>query len=330
MSQLHSTGAWPTFVPLDKAKAKVWLLKSAENGDAQSQYNLYISYQTGSEGFEKDDIEARRWLRRSAKQGFAVAQATLAHKFTISAKTSDNPTQYAAAVKWARRAARKGNADGQQILGLVYLTGIGVKRNVPLGAQWLHRCMRQNDKEHSESAKKTFDEMLEGSGPRARLEAAAAVEPKAMKQADEELRREMRERDAKREVRDCQRIEEREARHRAREKVMIAAAAAEQEEEQRGAADSFLTELGGGSSGSESEIEVHSDYDSDLTEEQIAGRRKMVREAKQAFTRAMAAHDRNDGAEAVKNFRKAATQGHAEAQVIAPFLITIVHVLKPF
>ena len=94
-------------------------------------------------------------------------------------------------------------------------------------------------------------------------------------------------------------------------------------------ADGGSAELGGGSSGSESEIEVHSDYDSDLTEEQIAGRRKMVREAKQAFTRAMAAHDRNDGAEAVKNFRKAASLGHAEAQVIAPFLITIVHVLKP-
>ena len=83
-------------------------------------------------------------------------------------------------------------------------------------------------------------------------------------------------------------------------------------------ADGGSAELGGGSSGSESEIEVHSDYDSDMTEEQIAGRRKMVRESKQAFTRAMAAQERRDAAEAVKNFRKAATQGHAEAQVRAP------------
>ena len=85
-----------------------------------------------------------------------------------------------------------------------------------------------------------------------------------------------------------------------------------------GDADGGSAELGGGSSGSESEIEVYSDYDSDLTEEQIAGRRKMVREAKQAFTRAMAAYDRNHGAEAIKNFRKAASLGHAEAQVMAP------------
>ena len=84
-----------------------------------------------------------------------------------------------------------------------------------------------------------------------------------------------------------------------------------------GGADSGSAELGGGSSGSESEIEVHSDYDSDLTEEQIAGRRKMAREAKLAFTRAMAAKERNDAAEAAKNMRKAANLGHAEAQVPA-------------
>jgi TPR repeat protein len=295
----------------------MWQLKSAENGNAQAQYNMHVNTMSGSAGFEKDEIEARRWLRRSAKQGFAASQGTLATQDMISAQTSDNPTQHAAAFKWARRAAHKGDTQGQQLLGLAYWDGKGVKQNVTLAAQWLQRSVRQNDK-HSAFSKDALKTILECNNPRARLEAAAAIEPKAMKHADEELRRETREWDAKREVRDRQRIEEREARHFARDKVAAAAAAAEQDEEQRGAADSFLTELGGGSSGSESEIEVHSDYDSDFTEEQIAGRRKMVREAKLAFTRAMAAKERVDAAEAVKNFRKAATLGHAEAQVIAP------------
>ena len=84
-----------------------------------------------------------------------------------------------------------------------------------------------------------------------------------------------------------------------------------------GDADGGSAELGGSSSGSESEIEVHSDYDSDFTEEQIAGRSKMVREAKQAYSRAKAAHERSDIAEAATNFRKAASLGHAGAQVTA-------------
>ena len=92
---------------------------------------------------------------------------------------------------------------------------------------------------------------------------------------------------------------------------------AEGEGDGDGGADGGSAELGGASSGSESEIEVHSDYDSDFTEEQIAGRRKMVREAKLAFTRATAAKERNDAAEAAKNMRKAANLGHAEAQVPA-------------
>jgi len=75
-------------------------------------------------------------------------------------------------------------------------------------------------------------------------------------------------------------------------------------------------ELGEGSSGSETEIEVHSDYDSDMTEGQIAGRHKMAREAKLAYTRAKAAHGKGNGAEAAKNFEKAARLGHAEAQVL--------------
>ena len=50
--------------------------RSAEQGDANAQYNLGNRYRKG-EGVPQDDKEAVKWFRKSAEQGDASAQCNL-------------------------------------------------------------------------------------------------------------------------------------------------------------------------------------------------------------------------------------------------------------
>ena len=48
----------------------------AEQGDAETQFNLGIMYDHG-QGFRRDDAEAVKWWRKAAEQGIAEAQFNL-------------------------------------------------------------------------------------------------------------------------------------------------------------------------------------------------------------------------------------------------------------
>ena len=50
--------------------------KTAEQGDADAQFNLGNAYHTGA-GVEKDDKQAVIWYRKAAEQGNADAQSNL-------------------------------------------------------------------------------------------------------------------------------------------------------------------------------------------------------------------------------------------------------------
>ncbi len=52
------------------------LKAKAENGDMESQYQLALSYQSGS-GIGKDEKKAALWFMRAATQGHAEASALL-------------------------------------------------------------------------------------------------------------------------------------------------------------------------------------------------------------------------------------------------------------
>jgi hypothetical protein len=49
---------------------------SAEQGNAEAQYNLAMLYDRGL-GVERDDAEALKWYRKAAEQGYAKAQYNL-------------------------------------------------------------------------------------------------------------------------------------------------------------------------------------------------------------------------------------------------------------
>ena len=60
----------------DKKKAFEWYKKSAEQGYAVAQYNLGLCYEKG-ECCEKNEKKAFEWYMKSAEQGFSLGQNNL-------------------------------------------------------------------------------------------------------------------------------------------------------------------------------------------------------------------------------------------------------------
>lgn len=60
----------------DAAAAVSWYLKSANAGNAQSQFVVGVAYDSG-QGIPKNKLRARYWLRQAAAQGHETAQKTL-------------------------------------------------------------------------------------------------------------------------------------------------------------------------------------------------------------------------------------------------------------
>lgn len=99
-------------MPKDSAEAVKWYLKAADQGYAEAQNNLAVSYRNG-QGVPQDYGEAIKWYRKAADQGLAGAQHGLGAMY---ANGQGVPKDYAEAVKWFRKAADQGYAEAQTIL----------------------------------------------------------------------------------------------------------------------------------------------------------------------------------------------------------------------
>jgi TPR repeat protein len=86
-------------------RALDWLRRSARNGFAKAQAYLGLLYAEGN-GVSKDMTKAREWSERAANQGHKEAQSMLAAYYAERAFT---PDQLILAYKWARIAANSGD-----------------------------------------------------------------------------------------------------------------------------------------------------------------------------------------------------------------------------
>jgi uncharacterized protein len=109
----------------------------SEQGDAQAQFRLGIMYATGT-GVAQDRVEAVKWYRKAAEQGYPLAQLLLGKNYTVL-------QDYAEAAKWYRKASEQGYAPAQYELGLVYEAGAGVPQDYVEAAKWYRRAAEQND-----------------------------------------------------------------------------------------------------------------------------------------------------------------------------------------
>jgi len=108
--ETNLVGDWTSPAP-----GAVWqaVHDKAEQGDAQAQFTLGLSYSTGS-GQPQDPKQAAKWYLRAAAQEHALAQFNLG---LMLATGTGVPTDRVAAIRWIRRAAAAGDASAQFYLG---------------------------------------------------------------------------------------------------------------------------------------------------------------------------------------------------------------------
>ena len=91
------------------------LIKTAEQGDAEAQFNLGVIYDEG-QGVPQDYAEAAKWYRMAAEQGDADAQFILGVMYDEGQGVPKDDTE---AVKWYRLAAEQDILPGDVLAGLV-------------------------------------------------------------------------------------------------------------------------------------------------------------------------------------------------------------------
>ncbi len=115
------------------------LKKSAEQGDAESQFNLGTMFFFG-DGVPKNDVAAFNWFMEAAEQGHARAQHHLGAMYDIGMGVPENDV---AAVTWYLKAAEQGLAEAQFSLGEMYAYGEGVPEDDVVAVTWYLKAAEQ-------------------------------------------------------------------------------------------------------------------------------------------------------------------------------------------
>lgn len=139
LADRHETGEG---VAQDFAAALRLFGQAAEQGHAAAQWRLGTILsplgKAESYGIEPNSIAALRWLEAAARQdhGDAMTLVAYAHEFGLG--TAVNP---AAAARWWRRLAERGDPDALHRLGKIALNS-GLK---PQAAHWFRRAAERGD-----------------------------------------------------------------------------------------------------------------------------------------------------------------------------------------
>ena len=124
-------------------------LRAAEGGSAEAQTQLGWFHRRGEEGLEQDNVKAAALFREAADLGHPLAGHVLARCYHAGEGLDQN---YAQAAEWGRKAADQGNARAQLLVGKMYAYGKeGVKKDLPLGKQYLKLCAAQQGDQDAEN-----------------------------------------------------------------------------------------------------------------------------------------------------------------------------------
>ncbi|MGD9604095.1 MAG: tetratricopeptide repeat protein [Gammaproteobacteria bacterium] len=157
----------------DPVEAARWLTAAAEDGDREAQFFTGLLHYRG-EGVARDAAVARRWFTRAADQGLPSAVYNLAvmqvageggardeqqavtylekHRHTseplaillsrIHLAHADDPRRGDAALAILKPLAEGGSPEAQFELGMMYVAGRGVARDLEEGRFWLQQASR--------------------------------------------------------------------------------------------------------------------------------------------------------------------------------------------
>ncbi|SHI80550.1 Sel1 repeat-containing protein [Malonomonas rubra DSM 5091] len=126
------------FTNLASAAVTPALLRSAEQGNADSQYQVGITYLRKAQG--QNYLEAVKWLRLAADSGHANAQYSLALRYLLGQGVKKDPEQ---AADWLQKAAQQNHADAQYSLGMRFFYGQGREKDKKQAWYWLRKAAAQ-------------------------------------------------------------------------------------------------------------------------------------------------------------------------------------------
>jgi len=126
--------------------AVLWIVEptksKARNGDPQAQQAIGIWLERGLFGAKTNVVEAVKWYRRAADQGFARAQVLLGSCYHAGRGI---PKDEEEGVRWRRKAAEQGDCEGQIMLASSYNEGSGVPKDYEEAAKWYRKAADQDD-----------------------------------------------------------------------------------------------------------------------------------------------------------------------------------------
>lgn len=99
--------------------AKYWTIKSAENGNKISQYNLGMRFEEGN-GLDKNLSMALKWYKKSAVQGYIIAQQRIGYNYIKGVWGKVNLEK---GLKWYEMAGENGSVNSIKFLIDVYGKG---------------------------------------------------------------------------------------------------------------------------------------------------------------------------------------------------------------
>ena len=129
-------------VPKDEFLALYWYRRSAENGFYLAQGYLGVLYEEGSRGLPQDMQKAIYWYKRAARSGETVSAYYLG---VFNRDGALGPRDIAAAYWWFRTAAQAGFHEAQFALGQMYETGEGVRADIAQAVDWYKKAAEQGN-----------------------------------------------------------------------------------------------------------------------------------------------------------------------------------------
>lgn len=156
LAYLYLNGQYTTNQGLmaDVRAAEKWLLKAADQGKVDSQYNLGNLYVQGP---LQDSRKAQKYFLMAAENGHPGAQYNLGYMYLTGTGVAVDLVK---AEEWMRESSMNEFADAQYVLGGMYYEGMGVPRSkVKAYAWWVVSADsgNLNAMKAQEKAKKEWD-----------------------------------------------------------------------------------------------------------------------------------------------------------------------------
>lgn len=117
------------------------LALAAEGGNAAAQKDLGLLYGSGTRGVAIDRAEAVKWFRKAAEQGNADGQYQLAWAYYTGAGVEKDDSE---AIRWGLKAAEQGHVLAAYYAGNIYFEGKLVKTDFVQAAKW-YRVAAEKD-----------------------------------------------------------------------------------------------------------------------------------------------------------------------------------------